>query len=209
MRSRLAIVLPLLALTALVVVVAVVLIDNSSTPSAAPSTGTSTSGDFDGAPLPGDTQAPNFTLTDQDGHSVSLRQYRGRVTVIAFLYSTCGATCVVIAEQIRGALDELRTQPAVLIVSAAPAADTPAHVSRFLREVSLTGRVRYLRGSAAQLRPIWHAYKVTPASAGRRVFDSYASVMLVDGHGAERVLFEQEQLTPESLSHDIGKLQDG
>ena len=48
-----------------------------------------------------------------------------------------------------------------------------------------------------------------PASAGPATFSSYAFVMLVDASGRERVLFESEQLTPESLSHDIRVLQAG
>jgi len=165
---------------------------------------------FDGAALPAGAPAPSFTLSDQSGRSVSLGDYRGRVVVLTFLYSTCGATCVVIAQQIRGALGELEEEharaPAVLIVSADPAADTPARVRRFLAEVSLTGQVQYLTGSLAQLRPVWRAYRVRPASDGRAVFDEYASVLLVDARGAERVLFQSEELTPEGLSHDIAKL---
>jgi hypothetical protein len=34
-------------------------------------------------------------------------------------------------------------------------------------------------------------------------------VLLIDSHGSRRVLFGQEQLTPEALAHDIGKLQAG
>ena len=96
--------------------------------------------------------------------------------------------------------------PAVLIVSADPAADTAAHISHFLAEVSLTGRVQYLTGDPAQLGSIWRAYHVHPASSGAAAFDDFASVLLVDRRGRERVLFESEQLTPEALSHDIGKL---
>jgi len=141
---------------------------------------------------------------------VSLREYRGRVVVLAFLYSTCGATCVVIAQQIRGALGELEERhapaPAVLIVSANPAADTPTSVERFLAEVSLTGRVEYLTGTPAQLQPIWRAYGVHPASSGRSALDEYASLLLLDRRGAKRVLFQSEQLTPEGISHDIDTL---
>ncbi len=165
---------------------------------------------FEGAALPASTLAPDFTLRDQDGHAISLRDYRGRVVVVAFLYSTCGATCIVIAQQIRGALDELDAEharpPAVLIVSADPAVDSPARIARLLSEVSLTGRVAYLTGSLSQLRSVWRAYHVTPASSGRGAFDRFASVLLVDGSGRERVLFQSEQLTPEGLAHDIGKL---
>jgi len=128
------------------------------------------------------------------------------VVVIAFLYSTCGSPCVVIAQQIRGALDELGRSVPVLVISADPAADTPSSVRRFLRHVSLSGRVRWLSGSPAQLRPLWHAFRVPPASAGRAAFARSASVFLIDRRGMERLIFQLEQLTPEALSHDLRKL---
>lgn len=162
---------------------------------------------FDGAAIPPSPPAPAFTLTDQNGHAVSLSSLRGHVAVLAFLYSTCGATCILIAQQIRGALDELPQPVPVLFVSADPTQDTPASVARFLAEVSLMGRVRYLTGSLAQLRPIWHAYSVHPASAGQATFDKYAFLLLLDARGRERVLFESEVLTPEGLAHDIRRLQ--
>lgn len=171
-----------------------------------------TSPRFDGAPLPG-TPAPAFTLRDQDGHEVSLGAYRGRVVVLTFLYTGCGAPCVLIAQQIRGALDELAGEhapaPAVLIVSAEPRGDTRARIARLLGEVSLSARAEYLTGSPAQLHAVWRAYGVRPASAGRSVFSEYASVLLIDARGAERVLYQSEQLTPEALSHDIASLQGG
>jgi len=172
----------------------------------AASTASSTSG-FDGAALPASTPPHDFTLADQAGRPVSLSRYRGEVTILAFLYSTCGPTCIVIADQIRGALDELPRPVPVLFVSADPAADTPARVSRFLAQVSLTGRVRYLSGSQAALRPIWRAYGVVPATSGRTAFDRSAAVLLLDRSGRERVIFGLEQLTPEGLAHDVRKLQ--
>jgi protein SCO1 len=166
---------------------------------------------FEGAALPAGVAAPDFTLTDQNGRRVSLSDYRGRVVAIAFLYSTCGAPCQLIAQQVRGALDELGERggkaPAVLIVSADPIADTPQSVQRFLAETSLSGRVEYLTGSEAALRPVWSAYRVTPATAGEAAFARSASVLLVDAKGQQRVLFQTEQLTPEALAHDVGRLQ--
>jgi protein SCO1/2 len=179
---------------------------NRNSPSTATSAGTPASG-FDGATLSPSPLAPDFTLTDQHGRAVSLSGLHGHVVVLAFLYSTCGATCILIAQQIRGALDELPQPVPVLIVSADPAADTPASVGRFLARVSLTGRVRYLTGTPAQLRRAWRAYRVHPASAGRATFDKFAFLLLLDARGRERVLFEPEVLTPESLAHDIRGLQ--
>jgi protein SCO1 len=164
---------------------------------------------FDGAALPAAPTAPGFSLTDQFGHRVTLAEQRGHVTALAFVYSRCGAACVVIAQQIRGALDELPRPPRVLLISADPAGDTPASVGRFLAQVSLSGRVEYLTGPRAQLRMVWRAYRATPAAAGRAAFARAAFVLLLDARGRERVLFGPEQLTPEGLAHDIGRLQGG
>jgi cytochrome oxidase Cu insertion factor (SCO1/SenC/PrrC family) len=162
---------------------------------------------FDGAALPPSFVVHDFALADQEGRTVSLGSLRGRVTVLAFLYSTCGSTCVVIADQIRGALEELPHRVPVVLISADPAADTPTQVSRFLAQVGLSGRVYYLTGPVSALTPIWRAYRVVPASAGRAAFDRYATVLLLDRSGRERVEYGLEQLTAEALAHDIRKLQ--
>jgi protein SCO1/2 len=148
----------------------------------------------------------DFTLPDQSGQRISLSRYRGQATVLTFLYSTCGPTCVLIAQQIRGALDELPRPVPVFIVSANPAADTRARVRRFLARVFLAGRVHYLTAPSAVLAPVWRAYGVLPASSGRDAFDRSASVFVLDASGRARVVFQSEQLTPEALAHDIRKL---
>jgi protein SCO1/2 len=161
---------------------------------------------FEGAALPADVSAPIFSLIDVGGARVGLSAQRGRVTILAFLYSDCTA-CVLIAQQIRGALDELSTPPAVLIVSVDPAQDTPARVRSFLHQVSLAGRVRYLVGPADALRAVWRAYHVTTPASGRAAYERAAPVLLIDPLGRERVIYEQEQLTPEALAHDIHGLE--
>ena len=80
-------------------------------------------------------------------------------------------------------------------------------MNRFLTQVSLSGRVRWLSATPSALRPIWKAFRVRPVSAGRAAFASSASIYLIDRDGLERVIFQLEQLTPEALSHDVRKLQ--
>lgn len=207
MRSRNRFALPLLAAVLLIALVVAIAIGGSTGGSSFPKTFTaSPSTGFDGAALPS-APAPDFTLSDQNGKRITLSSLRGQVTALTFLYSSCGAPCVVIAEQIRGALDELPRPVPVLIVSTDPRGDTPESVRRFLAQVSLAGRVHYLSGSLSQLRSIWKAYRVVLPSSGRQAFASHASVLLIDPKGEERVLFESEELTPEGLSHDIGKLE--
>ena len=64
----------------------------------------------------------DFTLRDQDGHAVSLRDYRGQVVVLTFMYSTCQDTCPVTATTIRGALDDLGHDVPALAVERRPRA---------------------------------------------------------------------------------------
>ena len=188
--------------------IAAVLLNGSSgshRPAPAGFSETSNSG-FDGAALPPGRRAPEFTLHDRAGAPVSLSSYRGHVVMLAFVYSTCGRVCVLLAQQIRGALDELPKPVPVLLISAEPSADTAASIAAFLSEVSLTGRVRYLTGPAAVLRAIWHAYRVTPPERDRAGFENTISLALIDGAGDERVLFQLEELTPEALVHDARRL---
>jgi len=179
---------------------------NSKAGSGSP--GASAASSFDGAELPAATPAPGFALIDQRGRRVSLADYRGRVVVLAFVYSHCGASCVLVAQQVRGALDELARPPAAIFLSADPAHDDPASIAAFLAQVGLAGRVEYLSGPPAQLRAALAAYHVAPAARPGR-FEPPASVALIDGHGHERVLYGLEQLTPEALAHDVGKLGGG
>lgn len=167
-------------------------------------------GSFDGAVFPAGVRAHDFTLTNQHGQRVSLSSYRGKVVMLAFLFSSCH-TCVLVANQVRGALDELEgsPHPSTLFVSTDPRADTRARVSRFLDETSLSGQVEYLTGTPRQLQPVWKAYAISPVSAGKTAGEAGITVLLIDREGVERVGFEVEQITPEGLAHDIRVLMGG
>jgi protein SCO1/2 len=171
-----------------------------------PGVASSSGSHFAGAALPAGVPARDFTLQDQYGRRVSLESSRGQVTMLAFVASSCGSACELIAQQIRGALDDLPRAVPVLLVSVDPAADTPARVSAFLARVSLAGRARYLTGTRPALAPVWRAYGVRPPSAGRGAFERSASVLLLDRDGRARVIFGLEQLTPEGLAHDVRAL---
>src|SRR6476660_4357698 len=72
---------------------------------------------FAGALRPPGMPAPSFALHDQDGRLVSARSLRGRPTVVPCLYTSCRDTCPLVADQIRGALDDVSRAVPVVAVS--------------------------------------------------------------------------------------------
>jgi cytochrome oxidase Cu insertion factor (SCO1/SenC/PrrC family) len=71
---------------------------------------------------------PSFTLTNQDGHAVSLSHFKGRVVLVTAVYSTCTTTCPMMLTKVRTVLDELtpaeRDGMAVIAFSLNPESDT-------------------------------------------------------------------------------------
>lgn len=71
---------------------------------------------------------PAFVLTNQDGESVSLSDFKGKVVLVTAVYATCSSTCPMMLTKIRTVLDELtpaeRNDLAVVAFSLNPEADT-------------------------------------------------------------------------------------
>jgi protein SCO1 len=158
---------------------------------------------FDGALLPEGVRAPNFALRDQDGRRVTMKQYRGKVVVVTFLYSHCKTECPVQAQQIKGALDDLGRDVPVLSISVDPPGDKPASVKHFNSEQGVTGRLRWVLGSEGQLQRLWKGFAIIPQSPDQ---EHMARIVLVDRKGLQRVGFPASQTTPERLAHDIRAL---
>jgi protein SCO1 len=162
---------------------------------------------FDGPSMPAGLRAANFSLTDQNGHRVTLSRYRGHVVVLTFIHSLCHDTCPFMVEQIKGALGDLphsgRGVPAIG-VSVDPTEDTIAHRRAFLAKHEMSGQLAFVNGPERTMRRIWHAYGIQPVTPK---VDHSTFVLLIDKRGLERVGFAADQLTPEGLSHDIRVLE--
>jgi protein SCO1 len=149
----------------------------------------------------------DFTLHDQDGKLVRLAGLRGKVVVLAPMYTECREACPVVAQQIRAALDDLsardRDQIVALALSVDPANDTPASARNFLFKRRVHRHLDFLLGSRPQLRRVWDAYGF---SAQTEELEHNSYVVLIDRRGRQRVGFPINFLTPEALAHDLALL---
>ncbi|MGH9103917.1 MAG: SCO family protein [Acidimicrobiales bacterium] len=140
--------------------------------------------------LPG-TPAPEFTLTDQHGRSVSLQSMRGNVVVLGFASSGCSGLCPVLAAELLAAHRDLGAAAArvdFLTVNVDVAHPRPAAGTVLDRPGGLAGLAdwHYLTGTPAALQAVWKAYGITVARAGGGQVVDTSLVYLIDPGGAER-----------------------
>jgi protein SCO1/2 len=161
---------------------------------------------FKGALLPDGVRAPNFSLRDENGRRVTMKEYRGKVVVVTFLYSHCKTECPVQAQQIKGALDDLGHDVPALSVSVDPPGDKPKSVKKFNAKMGVSGRLRWVLGGEGQLSKLWKGFAIVPQSSQQ---EHMARIVLVDRDGMQRIGFPASQTTPERLAHDIRALEAG
>ncbi len=159
---------------------------------------------FEGSLMPEGVRAPDFRLENQDGETVSMRSLRGRPVVVTFLYTTCEDTCPIQAQTVRGALDELGHDVPALAIAVDPPRDTPARAQAFLAKQRATGRIDFVLGSRAELRPLWKGYAIRPQAVDE---EHMARITLVDSRGFQRIGYPGSEATPERLANDLRLLE--
>jgi len=163
--------------------------------------------DVRGSVPPGTITLPEFRLRDYTGRAFGSRELRGRGVLVTFLETKCREACPILASQIGDALrllspDERRSVVAIAI-STHPHDDTPASVRAFLRAHRVVGRMQYLLGSEAELRPVWNAFFVLSALDSGDADTHSASVRVFDRRGRWiSTLHPRVDLTAENLAHD-------
>jgi len=152
--------------------------------------------------------APDFTLTDQSGRAFRLSDLRGHAVALFFGYTHCPDVCPTTLAALARAKRKLGAAGArfdVVFVTVDPQRDTTTVVGKYVRlfDPSFIG----LTGTAAQLAPVYDAYKVyhqaLPAqgsAAGYLVAHSL-TVDFIDPHGRLRGFGDWSD-TPDELAAD-------
>ena len=119
--------------------------------------------------------APNFTLSDQNGHAFTLAQHRGHPIVLFFGYTHCPDVCPTILANLkraRAAIGPRASDIIVALITVDPERDSAHELKQFVSafDPSFLG----LTGTAAQLAPVYRAYHVRSVKGA-----SYAGGYLV------------------------------
>ncbi|HKP25197.1 MAG TPA: SCO family protein [Dongiaceae bacterium] len=151
-----------------------------------------------------------FTLTDQDGSTVTDQTYKGKLMLIYFGFTYCPDACPTALGVMSAALDKLdlaaeRVVP--ILISVDPARDTPQvlkdYVSNFHpRMVGLTGTPEQIAQVAKAYR-VWYE-KAAGATSGEYLMNHTVLIYLMDGEGKYLANFGPEA-TPDQVADEIRK----
>ncbi len=141
-------------------------------------------------------QAPDFALKDQNGQTVSMSAFKGKVVAITFLYTHCPDVCPLMASQLAAADQRLGADAKnveIISVSVDPLNDTLPAVLKFDEDHNLAGQPNwhYLIGSPGQLQPVWESYHVGSTASNEgpiQGVDHSAMVYLTDRSGRLRAI---------------------
>jgi len=150
---------------------------------------------------------PITTLRDQSGDRFSLASVRGRTVAMEFFDSHCKQACPLAGRALAAAASSLpRAQRPVLVVVSINPLDTPASTRAAIRSWGLAGLIpwHWLRGTHAQLAPVWNAYHIL-VQPERGDISHTEALYLIDRHGDERSAYLYPYI-PVRVAHDMRTL---
>ena len=139
-----------------------------------------------------DLPAPGFSLTDQDGQTVSLASLRGKVVLMTFLDPVCTTDCPIIAQEFKQTGQLLGAQDnnvELVAVVANPTYRSTGFTRAFDQQEGLAAVPNwlYLTGSLSQLGAVWQHYGVTVQNLPAGSMSAHNDVaMIIDRSGEIR-----------------------
>ncbi len=166
--------------------------------------------DIDPGNPAGDVPAPGFVLRDQLDRQTSLKQFRGKVVLLAFVDSHCTTICPLTTESMVDALRLLgpaASRVQLLGINANPQATLVADVAAYTNAHHMQGHWRFLTGSLPQLKRVWRDYHVYVAATHNDI-DHEPIIFLIGPQGRERKIF-LTQMSFEGVSQQAQLLAEG
>jgi protein SCO1/2 len=151
-------------------------------------------------------RAAPLALRNYTGGRVSIAAFRGKAVLVTFVYTHCPDVCPLIVSDLAAAQRGLGKRAAlvrIVAVTVDPRRDTPSAVRAFLAARGATGRMYYLLGTRAQMKPVWKAWDVS-VSTGKNAFtNGHSSIVYgITGSGRVAVVYPSN-FTPGQIVHDV------
>jgi protein SCO1 len=157
--------------------------------------------------------APEFTLTGQNGKLVSLSGLRGKVVVVAFIYTNCPDACPLLTAKMATLETRLGAdfgrRVAFVSITVDPQRDTPEALAQYARThgANVAGW-DFLTGSSGDIANVALGYGVVARKTERATVDHALVTSIVDQRGIMRVQYLGTRFDPQEFLRDIRGLLD-
>ena len=164
-----------------------------------------------GESLPKIKLAPEFTLTNQEGKRLALKDLRGKVLAITFIYASCTDTCPLLTVKMVGLQNQLGaafgSQVKFVSITVDPERDTPEILKRYgeAHHANFNGWA-FLTGTPAEIRDVAKRFGIYYKKMPRGDVDHTFLTSLVDQSGTLRVQYMGVQFKSEEMLRDLQSL---
>jgi protein SCO1 len=155
--------------------------------------------------------APEFTLTQQDGKRLALKELRGKVLAITFIFASCADTCPLLTAKMAGLRDRLGpdfgSKVHFLSITVDPERDTTEVLKRYAEgyKANLAGWA-FLTGTKAEIQEVAKRYGIYYKKTPRGDVDHTFLTSLVDQTGTLRVQYMGVRFDPDEMLRDLRSL---
>jgi cytochrome oxidase Cu insertion factor (SCO1/SenC/PrrC family) len=145
------------------------------------------------SPVPG-ARAPGFTLTDQQGRTMPLSSFRGKVVVLEFMDPHCTDICPLVSDEFIDAYHDLGPAAGRVVFAAVNVNQYHAAVGDMAQysgehQLSSIPSWHFFTGPVPRLQSVWHAYGIEVEAPNPDADIVHTSaVYFIDPQGQEKFL---------------------
>ena len=163
------------------------------------------------ARLPKISPAPEFTLTNQDGKQISLKDRRGEVVAVTFIYASCVDTCPLLTAKLVAIQRKLEPNAAGKVfftaITVDPERDTPEVLKRYAQAHSADAvHWAFLTGTSQQIDDVARRYGIYRKKQPNGDVDHTFLTSLIDRSGTLRVQYLGWRFDPNEFLDDLRSL---
>ncbi len=144
------------------------------------------------SPMPA-TAAPDFTLTDQNGHTMSMSGFHGKVVVLEFMDPHCTDICPIVSQEFVDAYRDLspalRSRVVFMAVNVNPYHSRVSDMAAYSNEQHLSSipSWHFFTGPVPTLRTVWKDYHIAVDAPSPNADVIHSSVVyFISPSGQER-----------------------
>ena len=155
--------------------------------------------------------APDFTLTDQDGESLSLDDLSGKAVVVSFIFTHCPGPCPILAGILRDAQqllpEAVRARTHFVSVTLDPARDSPEVLRAYAGHRGIdTTDWSLLTGTKPEVEDVLKRWGVASQVQADGNIDHLVATFLVDPEGSIVERYLGTQHTAEDIVKDLERI---